>query len=84
MVNKQLMRLDSVEERDKIRRVLSDYAARAGRCATSWKEISAALRAAGLRVDTSGSPLDPKSVPYRLVKNGCDVDLDEHSEVPHH
>jgi tetratricopeptide (TPR) repeat protein len=83
MVNKQLMRLDSVEERDKIRRVLSDYAARAGRCATSWKEISAALRAAGLRVDTSGSPLDPKSVPYRLVKNGCDVDLDEHSEVPH-
>ena len=83
MVEKQLMRLDSVEERDKIRRVLADHAARSGRCAMSWKEISAGLQAAGLRVDTSGAPLDPKNVPYRLIKNGCDVDLDEHSEVPH-
>ena len=83
MVAKQLMRLDSMEERDKIRRILADYAARAGRCATAWREVSSALRAAGLRVDASGTPLDPKSVPYHLVKNGCDVDLDEHSEVPH-
>ena len=35
MVEKQLMRLDSVEERERIRRVLSDYAARTGRCATA-------------------------------------------------
>jgi len=83
MVEKQLMRLDSVEERDKIRRILSDYAARTGGCAMSWKEITAALRAADLRVDVSGAPLDPKNVPYRLIKDGCDVDLDEHSEVPH-
>ena len=83
MVEKQLMRLDSVEERDKIRRVLSDHAARTGRCATSWKEIGVALRAAGLRVDAAGAPLDPKNVPYHLIKNGCDADLDEHSEVPH-
>jgi tetratricopeptide (TPR) repeat protein len=83
MVDKQLMRLESVEERDKIRRLLADYAARAGHCPTSWKEITAALRAAGLRVDAAGAPLDPKRVPYRLIKNGCDVDLDEHSEVPH-
>ena len=40
MVEKQLMRLDSVEERDKIRRVLADYKVRTGRCVTSWKEIS--------------------------------------------
>ena len=83
MVQKQLMRLDSMAERDKIRRVLSEHAAKIGRCATSWKEISLALRAAGLRVDASGAPLDPKNVPYRLIKNVCDVDLDEHSEVPH-
>jgi tetratricopeptide (TPR) repeat protein len=82
MVEKQLMRLDSLEDRDKIRRVLSDYATRAGRCATSWTEISSALRAAGLRVEASGAPLDPNNVPYRLIKNGCDVDLDEGSEVP--
>ena len=83
MVAKQLMRLDSMEERDKIRQILTDYATRTGRCATTWREISPALRAAGLRVDAAGLPLDPKSVPYRLIKNGCDVDLDEHSEVPH-
>jgi hypothetical protein len=83
MVTKQLMRLDSVEDRDKIRRALSDYAARSGHCATSWREISLPLRAAGLRLNVSGAPLDPKNVPYRLIKNGCDVDLDEHSEVPH-
>jgi tetratricopeptide (TPR) repeat protein len=83
MVAKQLMRLDSMEERDTIRRILTDYATRIGRCATTWREITPALRAYGLRVDAAGLPLDPKSVPYRLIKNGCDVDLDEHSEVPH-
>ncbi len=82
MVEKQLMRLDSMEDRDKTRRVLSDYAARTGHCPASWKEISSALRAAGLRVDASGAPLDPTNTPYRLIKNGCDVDLDEYSEVP--
>ena len=82
MVEKQLMRLDSLEDRDKIRRVLVDYAARAGRCAASWKEISAVLPAAGLRIDPSGAPLDPTNAPYRLIKNGCDVDLGERSEVP--
>jgi tetratricopeptide (TPR) repeat protein len=83
MVEKQLMRLDSVEERDRIRRVLSDYKARTGRCVAAWKEISSTLRAAGLRLDRSGAPLDPSNTAYRLVKDGCDVDLDENSPVPH-
>ena len=83
MVEKQLMRLDSVEERDRIRRILADYKIRTGRCVTSWREIVSSLHAAGLRVDASAAPLDPKNVPYRLIKDGCDVDLDEHSEVPH-
>jgi len=83
MVEKQLMRLDSVEERGKIRRIIADHQAATGRCISSWKEIISSLHAAGLRLDASGAPLDPKNVPYRLVKDGCDVDLDEHSEVPH-
>jgi tetratricopeptide (TPR) repeat protein len=82
MVEKQLMRLDSLEDRDKIRRVLADYATKAGRCAASWKEISAVLSATGLRIGASGAPLDPTDLPYRLIKNGCDVDLGERSEVP--
>jgi tetratricopeptide (TPR) repeat protein len=83
MVEKQLMRLDSIEERDRIRRVLSDYKARTGHCVAAWKEISSTLRAAGLRIDRSGAPLDPSNTEYRLVKDGCDVDLDENSPVPH-
>jgi tetratricopeptide (TPR) repeat protein len=83
MVEKQLMRLDSVEDRENIRRILADYKVRTGRCVTSWREIVSSLHAAGLRIDASAAPLDPKNVPYRLIKDGCDVDLDEHSEVPH-
>ena len=83
MVEKQLMRLDSLDEREKIRRALSDYSARAGHCPLTWKEIGPALRAAGLRVDASGAPLDPSAMPYHLSKGGCDVELDEYSQVPH-
>jgi tetratricopeptide (TPR) repeat protein len=83
MVTKQIMRLDSLDERDAIRKLLSDYATREGRCASSWRELTAALRAAKLRVDAAtGAPLDPSDTPYRLVKNGCDVDLDENTKVP--
>jgi tetratricopeptide (TPR) repeat protein len=81
MVAKQIRRLDSLDERDLIRRVLSDYAARTGHCVASWREISATLRAARLRVDASGAPLDPGNSPYALIKDGCDVDLDPKSQV---
>ena len=82
MVEKQLMRLDSLDEREKIRRVISEYSARANHCPATWKEIGAALRAAGLRVDPTGAPLDPSSKPYHLAKGGCEVELDEFSQVP--
>ncbi len=82
MVEKQLMRLDSLDERAKIRQLLSGYATSTRHCAASWKEVGAALRAAGLRIDASGVPLDPANTPYRLIKGGCDLDLDENSPVP--
>lgn len=83
MVAKQAMRLNSLDERDAIRKLLSDYAAREGRCASSWREVNGALRAAQMRLDAAtGAPLDPSDTPYRLVKNGCDVDLDENTKVP--
>ena len=82
MVEKQLVRLDSLDERERIRRAISDYSARAGRCPITWREIGPALRTAGLRVDVTGAPLDPSAAPYHLSKGGCDVELDEHSQVP--
>ena len=79
----RLLQIRSFDERDVIRRVLSDYAQRNGRCAASWKAVAEALRAARLRLDASSAPLDPANTPYALDKNGCDVDLDPRSLVPY-
>ena len=85
MVTKQTMRLDSLDERDTIRRVLVGYRAQSGRCASSWRDVVAVLRMARLKIDsTTGAPLDPSNTPYRLIKDGCDVDLNEDSNVPKH
>jgi tetratricopeptide (TPR) repeat protein len=79
---RRLLQIQSFVERDEIGRVLGDYADRKKRCVSSWKDVSDALRRSGLPLDDSGAPLDPTNVPYRLVKAGCEVDLDLRSEVP--
>ncbi len=82
MVIKQIMRLDSLDERDLIGKALREYAGANGHCASSWREVAVALRDRGLRLQTTGAPLDPSGTPYRLAKNGCEVDIDENSAVP--
>ena len=82
MVAKQIMRLDSLDERDLIGKALREFAAENARCASSWREVASTLRARGLRSDSTGAPLDPSGTPYRLTKNGCEVDLAEKSAVP--
>ncbi|MDQ3684917.1 MAG: hypothetical protein M3430_04870 [Acidobacteriota bacterium] len=79
---KRLLQIDSLDERDAIRRVLGDYRARTGNCANQWREVAPLLRAARLRVDASGAPLDPTGIPYSLNPAACDVDLGEQSEIP--
>ena len=83
MVAKQIMRIDSQDQRDAIRNLLSAYKTRNGRCASSWRDVANELRAAQLTLDRStGAPLDPSSTPYELIKNGCDVGLDINTGVP--
>lgn len=83
MAELRFLQLDSLDERDVIRRVLADYSARQGRCPSDWREVAAGLQAARLRLDKNTSaPLDPSGTPYVLVKDGCDVDLDLYSVVP--
>jgi tetratricopeptide (TPR) repeat protein len=82
MADQHLMRLDSMDERKVIQKILSDYNAKHGRCAASWREISLELRAAGLQLDDAGAPVDPSNVPYILNKDKCEVELDPNSEVP--
>jgi len=81
---RRLLQVDSFEQRDVIRRVLSDYSARLHRCPASWRDVTAALRASRLPIDpNSSAPLDPGGTAYVLVKDGCDVDLDPRSQVPY-
>lgn len=82
-IERRLLQIVSFEERDVIRRVLDDFRERAGRCASSWREVTPALRATRLQVDASGAPLDPANTPYVLAKDGCDVDIDPRSLVPY-
>jgi len=83
MARRRLLQLESFEERDAIRTVLSAYRERTGHCPVSWKEIAALLRTTGLTLDVSGTPLDPAGMPYVLRTADCSVDLDPNSEVPY-
>ena len=83
MVDRQLMRLKSLDQRDEIRNALNSYKATNGRCVSSWREVANELRAARLILDSkTGAPLDPSETPYELIKNGCDVGLDVNTKVP--
>jgi hypothetical protein len=81
MARRRLLQLASLDQRDGLRKVLSFYETKAGRCPSSWREIEPALRALRFSVDSAGAPLDPSGAPYTLVKSGCDIDLGPGSEV---
>jgi tetratricopeptide (TPR) repeat protein len=78
----RLAQIDSLAERDVIRRALADFRTRAARCPANWREVAPLLRAMRLRLDASGSPLDPTDVPYALDSDACDVRLGERSRIP--
>lgn len=75
----RLLWLQSLDEREAIRRLLADFRARAGRCPARWSEVARELRGMNLRVDASGAPLDPSGVEYILTD--CDVALNRASEI---
>ncbi len=84
MAHSRLLQLQSFDERDLIRKILSAYSAKTGHCPQTWKEVSDPLRRSGLPVDArAGDPIDPAGFPYLLTQNGCDVDLDQKTSVPY-
>ena len=82
MARRRLLQLDSLDQRDILRKLLVVYTGKTGHCVSSWRDVVGALQVLRLSLDTNGAPVDPSGTPYRLVKNGCDVDLDPKSEVP--
>ncbi len=82
MARRRLLELDSLDQRDQIRKVLSAYQSKMGRCPSSWQEIGPILRVIRMHVDSVGAPLDPAGIPYLLDSAGCDVAVDPKSDVP--
>jgi len=81
MARRRLLQLDSLDHRDILRRLMTEYKTRTGQCPTTWKEMSPVLRSLRIPVDQAGAPLDPTRVPYQLRAGGCEADLDPKSEV---
>ena len=82
MARKRLLQLDSLDQRDSLRKLFMAYQTRMGKCPNSWKEIEPVFRALRMPVAASGAPLDPSGVPYVLRAGACEVDLDPKSEIP--
>lgn len=81
MAQRRLIQLDSLDQRDGLRKMLTGYQARAGQCPATWREVNQLLRAIRAPLDASGAPLDPTGAPYQLRAGRCEVDLDPKSEV---
>jgi tetratricopeptide (TPR) repeat protein len=83
MARKHLLRLDSLDERDGLRKLFAAYKTRTGKCPDSWRELEPTLRALRIPVDHSGAPLDPSGAPYVLQAGACEVELDwKQTKVP--
>jgi len=76
MASKHLMRLDSLDQQDGLRKVFAAYQSRTGKCPDSWRELGSVFRAVGIPLDQSGAPLDPSGAPYLLKAGACEVELD--------
>jgi tetratricopeptide (TPR) repeat protein len=76
MAVKHLMRLDSLDQQDNLRKVFAAYQTRTGKCPESWRELGPVFRAAGVPMDQAGAPLDPSGAPYVLKAGACEVELD--------
>jgi tetratricopeptide (TPR) repeat protein len=81
MARRRLLQLDSLDQRDALRKILSEYQTRVGKCPSSWRELDHVFRAIGVPVDASSAPLDPTGVPYVLQSDKCEVGLNPKSEI---
>ena len=81
MAHKRLLQLDSLDQRDNLRKLLTTYRERLGKCPSSWRELAQVFRAFRIPVDAAGAPLDPSGTPYVLRSGECEVDLDPKSEI---
>ena len=82
MARRRLLQVDSMDQRDALRRLFVSFRIRNGRCPNNWRELEQMLRSIHAPLDASGAPLDPSDVPYVLQSGKCEVELGHGSEVP--
>jgi hypothetical protein len=82
MARKHVWLLDSLDQRDVLKKLMQAYRDKTGHCPTSWTELSTPFRDFSIPVDASGAPLDPSGAPYVLRPSACEVQLNPKSEVP--
>ena len=82
MARKHVWLLDSLDQRDVLKKLMQAYRDKTGHCPTSWTELSTPFRDFSIPVDASGTPLDPSGAPYVLRPSACEVQLNPKSEVP--
>lgn len=81
MAHRRLLQLDSLDQRDGLRKLFGIYQARTGRCPDNWRQLEPVLRSMGAPLDESGAPVDPSGVPYVLAPGKCEVELGAGSEI---
>lgn len=81
MARKRLLQLDSFDQRDVLKQILTAFQQRFNRCPQSWKEIEGPLRSIRAPLDANGSPLDPSGAPYLLKSDTCEIALDPKSQI---
>jgi len=86
---RRLLEMDSLDERDGVRKALAGFKERHGRCASGWSELIPFLRRIELphglkfRFDKDGRMVDPSDAPYTFDPSRCDVLIDPKvSRVP--
>jgi tetratricopeptide (TPR) repeat protein len=83
MARKQLLRLDSLDQQDGLRKLFTAYKTRAGKCPDTWRDLAQVLRSLSIPMDQSGAPVDPSGAGYLLKAGACDLELDwKQTKVP--
>ena len=82
LAHARLLQLQSLDEMDALRALLSAHRERTGACARGWREVAPALqRAARFEMDSNAAPLDPTGAPYVIRQDNCEAELGEKSEI---
>jgi tetratricopeptide (TPR) repeat protein len=84
LVAMRVAQVNSLEEREEIQKVLTEFQTNTGRCPASWSDVFNSLRllkmsnGKGLNFIKPNIPVDPTGVPYLLANSDgkCEVTLD--------